>query len=141
MPVSTVLYVLACQETLHLLAFCSYSGHVKLVMKDYHLQISPPPPFIIPHLYLMLHAFQKLIQIHKIVIQPFFSLSLCSLLNKYQVFGGYWYPHLQGKRPETGKPVHNTRMGGPKIYRSDYWFPSIYPQHHSQHLPLYHHSL
>jgi hypothetical protein len=141
MPDSTVLCVLAWQETLQLLAFCSYSGHVKLVMKDYHLQISPPPPFSIPYLYLMLHAFQKLIQIHKIAIQPFFSLSLCSLLNRSQVFGGNWYLHLWGKRPETGKPVQNTRMGGPKIYCSGYWFPPIYPQSHSQHLPLYDHSL
>lgn len=70
-----------------------------------------------------------------------FTLSLCSLLNRYQEFGGNWYPHLQGKRPETGKLIHNTRMGGPKIYHKGYLFPPIYPQHHSQYLPLYHHSL
>lgn len=53
---SAVLCFLVQQETLQLLAFYSYSGHVELVMKDYHLQIYPLPPFII-HIHRTLSKF------------------------------------------------------------------------------------
>jgi hypothetical protein len=76
-------------------------------MKDYHHQNSPPPnsssTFSLPYLNLMLHASQKLIQIHKITIQPssLYHCIVCWIGTKS--LEENWYPHLQGKRQRYRK--------------------------------------